>query len=235
MRRQAHSLVTLCSAAQLAILLSAPLSADLYSNGPVNGEKNAWAINDSYQVADSFSLAATSTLQSVTFDVWLPQTIDVGGTVDWSIVGNPTMQASTLDASGTEAALADAPVAGLQPNGQDYFVHGETFSLPSVKLGQGVYYLTLQNFTVVNSNTSIHNSDEAFWDENDGPSAAWQNGVGYLQPSTANGCQVTSGYCSETFKIDGTIATPELDSVGLVATEILILAVVMLRKRIRPR
>jgi hypothetical protein len=235
MRRQAHSRVALCSAALLGILLSAPLSADLYSNGAVNGQNDAWAINYGYQVADSFSLAATSILQSVTFDVWLPQTFDVGGTVDWSIVGDPTMQASTLDASGTAAALTDAPVAGLQPNDEGYFVHSETFSLPNVDLGPGVYYLALQNFTAVDSNTSIDDGDTAFWDENDGPSAAWQNAVGYLQPATANNCDVTSGYCSEAFEIDGTIITPELDSVDLLATEFLILAAVMLRKRIRAR
>ncbi len=234
-RRKAHTLFALCSAAQLVVLLSASLpAATLYSNGPVNGEEDAWTISNGYQVADSFSLTAASTLQSVTFDVWLPNTFDVGGTVDWSIVGDPTMQSSTLDASGADAVLTDTPVVGLQPNNEGLFVHSETFSLPGVELGPGVYYLTLQDFTVVDSNTSSTDNDTAFWDENDGPSAAWQNAVGYLKPGTANGCEVTSGYCSEAFEIDGTSA-PEPDSIGLAAAGFLMMAGAMLRKRMRAR
>jgi len=233
MSRKSRSLSTVCVSAQLAILLSGSLSAStLYSNGAVNGNEDAWTINNGYQVADSFSLVATSTLQSVTFYVWLENRLDLGETVDWSIVGDPTMQASTLYAAGTEATLADAPVAGLQPNDGGYFVHSESFFLPSVDLGPGVYYLTLENFTAENSNTSSIDGGPVFWDENDGPSVAWQNAVGYLDPSSANGCDVTSGYCSETFEIDGTSTalTPEPHSIALAVAGLLMLAACKLRK-----
>jgi hypothetical protein len=238
MRRKSCSFFAVCFSAQLAILLSGSLSAGtLYSDGTVNGNEDAWTINNGYQVADSFSLAATSTLQSVTFDVWLENEFDVGETVDWSIVGDPTMQASTLYASGTGAALVDAPVPGLQPNDEGLFVHSETFSLPNVDLGPGVYYLTLENFTAVNSSTSSIDDGPVLWDEDDGPSVAWQNAVGYLVPSTANGCNVTSGYCSETFEIDGTstAATPEPDSIALAVAGFAMLAASRLRKTERCR
>ena len=171
----------------------------------------------------------------MTFDVWLGQPADIGSTVDWSIVGSPTMQAATLDASGTAAALTDAPLAAFQPNGDGEFVHSETFSLPNIQLGPGVYYLALQNFTALNTNTSAVDSGPAYWDENDGPSTAWQNAVGYLAPGIANGCDVTSGYCSETFEVNGT-ATPEPNSTVLVGAIFLVLAAAAaLRKRIQAR
>ncbi len=190
-----------------ALLLVGSARADiLYSNGPINGTITAWTINSAstaYQVADSFTLAADSTVTQADLGLWY-LTGDTPFSVDWEIVGDPTNQAGTLIASGIGSALSnkdDGP-AGIT----GYELWTSSFAIPSVDLTAGTYWLLLQN-AMGTPATGGSPVPEGWWDENDGPSQAWESALGYLT-SANNNCTVGPN-CSETFDIVGTANAPE--------------------------
>jgi hypothetical protein len=193
-----------------AVVLTVPASASVaYSNGPALGI-GGWAINSTTEVADSFILLSNQSLMDVNFGAEL-LTGDTGTNVNWAIVLDPTNIAGTTLFSGS-AALTQT---FLGPSSPGYDVDNENFTLPNgVTLATGTYWLVLTNMTTAGGNT-------AFWDENDGPSQAWQSNLGFLTQANAPGsCNVPGpGYCSEAFSIDNTLPEPgslALGGVGLV-------------------
>lgn len=208
-----------CLAAVLCLLMALPASAGvLYDNGPVNGTIQSWTINYGYQVADSFTLSSASTVTGANLYVWL-YAGDNFTQVDWSILdGTGNALGATL-ASGTAAVTTTFQYT----NGYD--VDFSTFSiLPNVSLGAGTYFLMLQN--AVSSS-----GDAVYWDENRGPSVAWESAIGYLTPGAGGVCTAQSGYCSQTFQVLGTTgAVPEPGSLALVGSGILLLAGLLRRK-----
>jgi opacity protein-like surface antigen len=195
------------------LLLSVPASADVaYTNGDVNGTIVGWTISSSFSVADSFTLLSSETLNSVSFGAWVSPG-DTEETVDWAIVDDPAdcssgTSCSPVEASGAGAALTPT----FDSTNSVYNVDTDTFSLPDVVLGPGTYWLALYNATTADSGT-------LYWDENDGPSEAWENVVGYLTPANSNSNCTTggsTGYCSESFTIfDTGSAVPEPGTVAL--------------------
>jgi hypothetical protein len=204
-----------CAAAAWCLLLSASASADvLYSNGPVNGTINAYTLYfdpDCCSVADSFTLASNSTVTGVGgLGFWL---LDAGpftpATLDWSIWSSagPGGGGSILD-SGTGVSLAntfDFAALDVGATKETFDIYTSSFSIPSISLIAGTYWLQLDNgkATVVNNGTVL-----LAWDQNNGPSEAWYGyagGGGYLKPGAA-GCTTPgpNGYCSESFDIIGT-------------------------------
>ncbi len=109
-----------------------------------------------------------------------------------------------------------------------YTVSSLNVSLPS----SGTYYLTLQNAVVTNG-------DPAYWDENDGPSAAFQDFNSGPYYTLANNDLAAGGVCangqatctgSETFDINGAGAgTPEPATGILIGSGIFLAA--MLRRK----
>jgi hypothetical protein len=208
--------------AALAVLcLSAPASATvLYTNGPVNGTVDAWNIS-TYTVADSFTLASPATLTSVDFGVWqFPE--DTTLSVDWEILsGGPPGTGTTLDSD-----TASVSQVFLYTNSWGYDIYTTTFSLPSIPLAGGDYWLAL-------TNAATGSGADVFWDENDGPSAAWQSGA-YL--TAADGYCTEggeTGYCSEAFTINGepaSVPEPATTSLLLVGA-----AGLLLRRRFAGR
>ncbi len=191
----------------LCLALVAPaLATTLYSNGPINGTVNAYTINFGYQVADSFTLSSPASVQGVTFGSWnFPG--DTPSTVDWQIL-------SGIGGSVLGSGTASLSTTSLFTNGLGYNISQEAFSIPAVPLGAGTYFLLLQN--AVNSN-----GDPFYWDENNGPSIAWHNTLGYLVKGVT-GCDTPgpTGYCSESFAIYDTAppAIPEPSSLLLMGT-----------------
>ncbi len=155
---------------------SASAQSDLYNNGPINGDYDAWTINEGFAVSDSFTLTAgSSSLNGLSFGAWLAQPGDVLESVDVSITSS--------EFGGT--TYFDQTVSFTQTNCQTGSfglpVCTETGSFPVVQLGPGTYWLNLQNAVV-------NNGDPVYWDENSGagctspgcPSLASESSVGSI-------------------------------------------------------
>ena len=227
MKRLFVCLLTLC------VLLILPASAGvLYTNGPLNGgfgitgPGDAWTINYGFSVSDSFTLSSAATVTGFDFVSWISPG-DVTTAVDWSIGS----VAYGSDFSGT-AALSNLQYGVLVDN-YGYNVYTNTATGLSVPLAAGTYYLTLQNAVAASGTNPV------YWDENDGPSAAFENTLGSLVnggPSTghfcANGAASPEPACtgSETFDIVGNSTVPEPGSLGLLGCGILALAGLLRRK-----
>ncbi|MGZ4788242.1 MAG: hypothetical protein ACXVZX_06955 [Terriglobales bacterium] len=186
--RSAVSLATKAAAAVALLLVLLPATAQIYENGPVNGNVNAWAINHGYVVANSFNSNSAHTIIGFEFYVWTRwDTIPL--TVEWAILstksGNPVVNArGTAKVSDTfmfynwYGAVRKEVVSGLD-----------------VRLNEGyeTYWLVLQNATSTNPD------DYLYWDENSGigchswgcPSKGWLNAYGAI-PSESfliHGCR----------------------------------------------
>jgi len=208
--------------------LTGPASAGpLYSNGPLNGTGDSFAIWDGYAVSDSFTVSGSSTVTSLDFAIW-NFSFDTTTNIDWSI---GTTIGGSQEGSGVDVPLS--AVLDLTNGPWDvytYTVSGLNLSLP----GPGTYYLTLQNAVVTNA-------DPAYWDENDGPSAAYQDFDSGPFYTLANNDNAVGGVCangqvdctgSETFDINGTTTAsgaPEPASPILVASGMLL--AILLRRR----
>ena len=150
----------------LALAICAPAGAStVYSNGPINGTINAWNTCCEFAVTDSFTVSAASTITGFDGGFWLYPG-DTPGQVDWAI---GTSAFGSDKGSGT-SALSNV---FFETNGFGFDIYTSTASGLSVALGPGTYWLTLGN-AVTARGTGM------YWDENDGPSAAFQNTVGSI-------------------------------------------------------
>lgn len=165
-------IVLLLAVAFLGLLLAGSASASLlYDNGPINGTLNAYTINYGYSVSDSFTLTGSSSLTGAQVGLWLIQG-DSPDSLTWAIgttVGDSSLGSGTATLSNTFQFT----------NGQGYDVYESAFPL-SGSLGAGTYWLTLDNAV---SNEGGH----VFWDENGGPSQAWQT---YMGTRASNSFQI---------------------------------------------
>jgi PEP-CTERM motif len=190
------------------VAVSAKADSLVYSNGDYNGTVEAWTINNGFQVSDSFTVSGDNpvwALHRVYMVLWLVDPADVLQQVDWEI---------GTTAGGAEIAFGTSRFTNqtlLSTNGYGYPVESADIAI-NASVGPGTYWLSLQN--------AVDDSgDPIYWDENDGPSAAWENTLGYL--TGANGdCSNPgpTGYCSETFSIYGSSQTPEPGSLMLLGT-----------------
>ena len=161
----------------------APLDGLIYDNGPVNGTVDAWTINFGFVVSDSFP-AAQNNVSGFDFGAWeFPG--DTLLSVDWSITTDPNgvCPGSTCLDSGT-AGVTDSFISSNQFG---FNIDEISVSGLNVSTGEGTVYLNLQN-AVVNT------GDPIYWDENSGPSLAYQNEVGTIPSEAFN--VVGSGGCS---------------------------------------
>ncbi len=199
--------------ALLLLLPVMPLSASvLYSNGPVNGNVDAWTVDGNYHVTNSFQLLSPSVITGVIFGAWgYPGRTGVWA--DWAI----TSTAFGPALAGGRATLTNT---FLFNNSQGADVWEESFTIPALSLGPGTYWLELDD-------TMTTNSRWFWWDQSDGPSQAQrtsQYGGGSMG--------------SESFQILGTAvgaeAAPEPGSFGLLVSGTLLMGVALVRKR-KPR
>jgi hypothetical protein len=218
--------------AVMMAMFAVPALADsvLYDNGAGNGQIDALPISPltdannnivPYAVADSFSLDGASILTRVNFQIDLIPPIgsnDPPISVNWAIGTAPftaDVHSGTADLSLTSTYLLT--------NGGGWDLYAEYFGLPSISLGTGTYYLTLQNAV---SSEGIPLS----WDVSNGPSAAYLregttiNDLGYTDSDPTSPTYGQTFTYSESFQILGNpISTPEPATLALLGSGLLFL------------
>jgi len=203
-----------------AVMLAAvPAAADniLYENGPINGETDAWTINFGFVMSDSITISTgQSTITGLSFGAWLFPG-DTLETVEVSLTSFPDGGTTYFD------QVVSFTASACFENNYAYNVCTETGFFNGPTLGNGTYYLNLQNAVV-------NNGDPVYWDEN--------SGIGCHSPGCPS--QAGSGLGSdpsEAFSILGTATTttttgtvPEPGSLMLFASGVLGAAALLRRK-----
>jgi hypothetical protein len=190
------------------MLAVAPAMADtLYSNGPYNGTADAWTINFGFSVSDSFTVPNGSTITGMSFVYWDASTTDILTTVDMAI--------GSTSFGGTPQTLTGVTNTFLGTNQYGYALEEATFPVPVGTPAST--FMTLSN-ACTTSGCSV--SQPIYWDENSGPSTAYENTIGSIpsEAFTLVGCR---GDCGP---------VPEPNSILLFGSGILGLAGVLRRK-----
>lgn len=154
------------AAAALALGAAGAAHASVvYTNGPINGSVDAWTVNYGFAVEDSFTVTSTTTITGVQFGAWVASG-DKPTTVDWGIESSPTF----ID-QGTASLSSTLVDSGIWEGSYD--VYQSTFSIPSMTLTPGTYWLALQN-------AGTAQGGGLYWDQNGGPSLAVENMTGSI-------------------------------------------------------
>ena len=220
MRIALLSLLTVCC----LMLAVAPAMADtvFYNNGPFNGDNNAWTINFGFTVSDSYTnTPGFNSVSDFHFVYWDASTTDVLTSVDLSF------GTTSFGGTPTTIGIAGAPGCGtgclvgltntfLGLNAYGYALYQADWDTRfDIRIPATGGYVTLSN-ACTTSGCSVVNP--IYWDENSGPSTAYENQVGSIP--------------SETFTLSGERAgtTPEPSSIMLFGSGILGLAGVLRRR-----
>lgn len=147
-----------------AVVATAPVAAQVaYTNGPILGTSDGRTVNFGYAVTDSFTLAQATTIVGFDFGAWtFPG--DVGTQVDYGFSNS-----ADFAITGTASLTAGAVIPG--DGWGSYDVRSYSASITPVTLAAGTYWFSLQNAVTANGNP-------IYWDVNNGPSSAFQSGVG---------------------------------------------------------
>jgi len=197
------------------VLAVAPAMADtvFYDNGAYNGTNDGWTINFGYSVSDSYTNTPHYTsVSDVHFVYWDANSSDLLTGVD--------AQFGSTSFSGTVTSLNGGTNTLLGTNQYGYELYQYDWAPPGadIPIGSGPGYFTLSN-ACTTSGCSV--SNPIYWDENSGPSTAYENSVGSIP--------------SEAFTLSGEngTTTPEPSSIMLFGSGILGLAGVLRRKLTR--
>jgi PEP-CTERM motif-containing protein len=197
-------------------LAAVPAMAQVvYSNGPTNGNTDAWTVNFGFIVSDTFNTNSPDTLiTGVNFATWM---------FPGDTLSNAEISITSSENGGT--SYFDSPVnftqSGCVGNQYGYNVCNEASQALDINLAAtGTYWLNIQN-------ASVASGDPVYWDENSGPSSASENTVGTIpsESFTVLGTQSTTTTSTTT-----TGTTPEPSSILLLGSGILGLAGVLRRK-----
>ncbi len=195
-------------------LAAVPASAqqDLYDNGPVNGETSAWQINFGYAVSDAAKVANVSRSNVKNNIVVWVEPGDTPTSIGWGLGTTPF-------SSNVASGVSPLTVTNSFVNSFGYNVDTVSFSMGTLSLSAGNYWVTLENATTADG-------EPVYWDENSGvgctspgcPSQAQENGVGTIP--------------SETFTLEGSPAgsTPEPNTLALLGSGFVGLAAFLRRK-----
>jgi len=211
MRIASLSLLALC----LTLAAVPAMAQTVYSNGPTNGNTDAWTVNFGFIVSDTFNTnSADTTITGVTFATWMNPG-DVLDSAEISITSSENGGTSYFDQT------VSFTQSGCVGNQYGYNVCNESGTLGGggVNLAtQGTYWLNIQN-------ASSALGDPVYWDENSGPSSASENTVGTI-PSESFTVLGTSTTTTTTT----TFATPEPNDPALLASGFVGLVFVLRRR-----
>ena len=154
-------------------LAAVPAAAQvLYSNGPTNGNTDAWTVNFGFIVSDSFYLPSNYTgIGGADFAMWLLPG-DTLTSAELSITSSENGGTTYFD------QMMNFTQSGCVANSYGYDICNESTSFDGPTLNSGVYWLNLQN-------ASVASGDPVYWDENSGgthavPAGASENTVGTI-------------------------------------------------------
>ena len=182
----------------------------VYSNGPINGNVDAWTINFGFIVSDTFNVANSgTTITGANFGIYLFPG-DTLTSAELSITSGEHGGTSYFDQT------VNFTTVSCQTNQFGYVVCNENTAFNGPTLNSGTYWLNLQNATTTYGGP-------AWWDENSGPSSASENSVGTI-PSEAFTVLGTSSSTSTSTSTTTTGTVPEPGSVVLFGSGILGLA-----------
>jgi hypothetical protein len=210
MRIASLSLLTICC---LMLAVSPAMADTLYDNGAFNGTVDAWTINFGFSVSDSFTTASNSSIEDLHLVYWDASSSDLLTTVDMAI--------GSSSFGGTPQTLTGVTNVFLGTNQFGYNLYAAWYSFANIPWS-GAGYVTLSNAC---STSGCSVSNPIYWDENSGPSTAYENTIGSI-PSEAFTLTGTTGTSTS-----GT--TPEPSSIMLFGSGILGLAGVLRRKLTR--
>jgi PEP-CTERM motif len=201
----------------LALCLTLPAvvatAQTVYSNGPINGNVDAWEVSFGYIVSDTFNVTNNNTtITGGSFGMWLFPG-DTLTSAELSITSGENGGTSYFD----QTLNFTQGSCTLNQYGYDVCRESTTFNGPTLNVG--TYWLNLQN-------AIAPGGDPAFWDENAGPSSASTNEVGSI-PSEAF---TVLGTSSSTTTSTTTTSVPEPSSIMLFGSGILGLASLLRRK-----
>jgi uncharacterized repeat protein (TIGR03803 family) len=144
-----------------------PPGIPIYDNGPINGTIDAWTINFGFVVSDSFTAGQATNVNGMTFGAWLFPG-DVLESVEISITSQPNGGISYFDQT---VSFNGSNCFGNQVGYNVCTETSGTFNSPVLQ--PGTYWVNLQN--AVESN-----GDPVSWDQNNGPSQAYDSSVGTI-------------------------------------------------------
>jgi hypothetical protein len=153
--------------------------SDIYDNGPIDGNTDAWTINYGFIVSDTFTVANDQTsITGMSFGAWLFSG-DTLTSVEISITSGDNGGTSYFDQT------VSFTQGSCTINEYGYNICTETGTFNGPTLNAGTYWVNLQN-------ASVPSGDPVYWDENSGvgcqgqgcPSLASENSAGSI-PSEA--------------------------------------------------
>ena len=156
---------------------TSPQDQIVYDNGPYNGTNDAWAINFGFAVSDSYALSG-GTVTRINFVYWDASSTDLLTTVDY--------QFGSSSFSGNIRTSGAATNQFISTNQFGYFLYSASFDVSNSDFQGANGFVTLSN-ACTTSGCSV--SNPIYWDENSGPSTAYENTLGSIP--------------SETFSLDG--------------------------------
>ncbi len=215
MRIASLSLLALC----LTLAAVPAMAQTVYSNGPTNGNTDAWTVNFGFIVSDTFNTnSPNTTISGITFATWMAPG-DVLSSAEVSITSSENGGTSYFDQT------VSFTQSGCVGNQYSYNVCNENGTLGgggATLASTGTYWLNIQN-------ASVSDGDPVYWDENSGPSQASENTVGTIpsESFTVLGSE-SSTTTSTSTTTTGTV--PEPSSIMLFGSGILGLAGMLRRK-----